>query len=864
MIKFFKFLFKLFFILIILCLMAGAGVVYFGYQHYAKDLPKLDTLKDYNPPVVSEVFANDGTKIGEFWKEKRFLLSPEELPKSMIQAFVASEDDRFFEHPGIDLLGILRAFIENTKAGKVVQGGSTITQQVTKSMLLSNEKSYERKIKEAILAMRIEKNFSKQEILYFYLNEIYLGNRSYGIEAAAQNYFRKHAKELTIAEAAMIAGLAKAPSAFSPLRNYRRAKIRQEYVINRMFEVGYITEDQARQALEQDLELYSSTTDKDFNYKKTPWFTEFIRRTIQDLYGEQVPYTHGLKIETTVDIKTQKAAEDAVAWGVQQIDRRQGYRGPLKHISKNEIDTFNQAQHKKILQQYTKQTGHYIYIENTKEEISKKPTPISENTTYEAVIIKNKKSIEVQIGNAKGKISPENYKWAEWDEFKPGDIIEVKLVNKNLKEDDYAFSLEQTPLVEGSQISYDPHTGFIKSIVGGKNFRESEFNRATQAKRQTGSIIKPLIYAAALDKGYKPKTLIDDAPIYFEHTPGEFWSPKNYGDNFRGLVTFESGLIYSRNVISVKILMDIGTEYTGAFFRKLGVESKINRYYSMALGANDMTLYEITRAFGVFPNMGILPNLTGIVKITDRYGRIIHFHDPDIIKPFSEQLIELEEEMGIEPENNDNENDNKTIAELIEENPSPVIKIRDIPQREVNFNQDLYKEGLKFIKKDKLKLSEIEQKILYGDYIPKGYTLSPHTANTMNQILRKVVKIGTGKAVKEVGRPAAGKTGTTNDETDVWFIGYTPELIGGVWFGFDELKRLGENETGGKTAAPVFARFLKNALDGNEVSEFKEYEENMINHPYFIPPVDPSARLGDSEKGVTPAGDGSEDGYILY
>jgi penicillin-binding protein 1A len=901
----FKFFFKLTLILFILCFVVGIGVLFFGYRHYAKDLPKLDVLSDYNPAVVSEVYSNNGVKIGEFWRQKRYLLGPEELPKVMIQAFVASEDDRFFDHNGIDLIGITRAAIENYKAGYVVQGGSTITQQVIKSMLLTPEQNYERKIKEAILAIRLERKFSKMEILYLYLNEIYLGNRSYGIQAAAQNYFRKNAKELTIAEAALIAGLAKAPSRFSPFNNFERAMQRQKYVIKRMYEVGYITEDQYNKAINDKIVMYRSFTDKDFNLEHTPWFTEFVRREIQDLYGENVPYTHGLKIETTLDIKTQKAAQEAILWGTKQIDRRQGYRGGVKIVDQDQISIFSKKNHLNILKEIDDKKGLVQFIDIPEDELAAKETPLQKDKIYQGIITKIERGkLLIRVGNAKGIIYPDNYKWAlsieddsmedeneEEEErslledkprvmydFSVGEVIEVKILEKNIdKEKTYEFSLEQTPKVEGALVAYEPESGHIKALIGGKDFSKTEFNRATQARRQTGSIIKPLIYSAALDKGYHPDIRIDDAPIYVEHQPGEFWSPRNYGGNYRGLVSFESGLVYSRNIISVKILMDIGVEYAGAYIRKLGVQSPLKRYYSMALGSNDMTLMEITRAFGVFPNQGILPKITGIKKITDRFGRIIYNYEPKEYIPYSDQLEQRDEKLGIAPID-----ENSTVDELAKvinfdmneiSNQGKDNLIKQIQERNEHlyenipedifpkYNLELFKNAEKYIKKDRFRLTEVEKEILYGHYIPDGYVISPRSANNMNRMLRKVVSQGTGKVLKKLNRPAAGKTGTTNDETDVWFIGYVPQLIGGIWFGFDEYKKLGDKETGGKTAAPAFTRFMETALDKVEVKDFDALEK--LDHPLLNPPKDPTARLGDTE-GVIINNQEDTPNYLLY
>lgn len=823
------------------------------YYYFSKDLPKLDSLKDYNPPVVSEVFSADGTKIGEFWIEKRYLLSVEEFPSTVIQATIASEDDRFYEHKGIDLKGIIRATLQNLKAGHVVAGGSTITQQVTKSLLLTPERKFGRKVKEAILSVRIEKKFSKDEILYLYLNQIDFGNRSYGIEAAAQNYFHKTAKELNIAEAAFIIGLAKGPGHYNPWKNPKGAKERQYYVIEQMLEENFITKDQAKKAREYPLKIYKAKTDKEFNYQYAPWFTEHIRRYLQQTYGEQVPYTHGLKIYTTLDLSMQKAADKAVLRGLRELDQRQGYSGPIKKLSSEEINEFNQSNHLIIFNE-AKDDLFDPFKPLTKEEVAQMATPLEPAKTYQAVITSldsSGQNLELQVGNQKGIIRVHDYKWARkrntnstgyndvyyiknpQGTFFGGDVIivalkeptETEYQTKGYQKGKTYFSLEQNIEVEGALFSFEISTGFVRAIVGGKDFKQSEFNRAMQALRQTGSVFKPLLYAAALDKGYSTSTVIEDSPVYYEYSPGRFWSPQNYGGGYKGPTTFRGALVNSRNVVSVKILMDIGIDYVTGYARKLGITSPIQRYFSMALGANDMKLFEVSRAFGTFPNGGILPKLVYIKKMTDRYGRVLEEYEQTKVLSFKEQI-----------------QGKKTSLESHED-----------------FNLQLFEEGKKWADEDKVNLTDIEKRILYGNYIPEGYAISPRTAYTMVQLMNDIVNYGTGYKVKELKKPAAGKTGTTNDETDTWFIGYTPDLFAGVWVGFDEVKKLGGRETGGKTAAPIFLYYMQEALKNKPVAQFEIPKE--INEASLDAPIDITA--GDAEAGgITGPGGGVD--FFIY
>lgn len=827
----------------------------FLYYYYSQDLPKLDRLSDYNPPVVSEVYSATGLKIGEFWSEKRYILRPDELPKTLVQAFVASEDDRFFEHQGIDYPGIIRAFIENLKAGHIVQGGSTITQQVTKSLLLSRERTLSRKIKEAILATRIERKLNKDEILHLYLNQIFFGNRAYGIEAAAKNYFHKSARELNIAESALIAGLAKAPATYSPITNWETAKMRQEYVIDRMHSVGYITKDQAKKARAYPLKIYRAKTDKEFNYDYAPWFTEYVRRYIQKKYGDDAPYTMGLRIETTADLDMQKAADRAVSRGLRELDKRQGYGGPIQTIPESAIAEFSQKNHLKITKERI-EGAELVEVSLPDEELSKLPTTIDPEKNYEAVITavnSKEQTLDVLVGNVPGKILVHDYTWARkrnlnstgYDNtyyirdprgtFNVGDVVLVRRkipLAGEIKTKGYTpsvayFSLEQEPEAESALFSYEPADGFVRAIVGGNDFKKSEFDRATQALRQTGSAIKPLIYSAALDKGYTLNTIIEDAPVYYEYLPGKFWSPQNYGGGFKGPTSFRSGLVNSRNVVTVRILMDIGTDYATAYARKLGITTTIQRYYSMALGANSMKLSELSRAYGTFVNNGILPELVFIKRITDKNGNVLEEYKPKSITPFTEQIEARKSE------------DEKTSTHA-------------------EYNEALKAGAEQPIAEEKLKLTEIEKKILHGGYIPDGYAISPRTAAAMVQLMNDIVNYGTGYKVRELKRPAAGKTGTTNDETDVWFVGFVPDLFAGVWVGFDEVQKIGGRETGGKTAAPIFLYYMQEVLKNRPVAQFDLPKDALLSG-LETTPLEQSSPNDDAEAGgIRSSGSGTE------
>lgn len=842
----------------------GCGTVgiYLIFQHFSQDLPKLDSLKDYSPPVVSEVFAEDGTKVGEFWQERRLVLEEDEIPKLIEEAIISSEDDRFFEHSGIDYFGILRAMIENLKAGQVVQGGSTITQQVVKSFLLTKERTYERKIKEAILAKRLEDAFDKRQILYLYLNQTYFGNRAYGVEAAAENYFHKKAKDLNIAEVAMIAGLAKAPTRFSPISNVQRAKERQEYVIDRMYEEDFITEEQRDRAKKQKLTIYKAPIDKEYNLRHAPWFVEEIRRILVEKYGEMAPYTHGFQIHTTLDLKAQRAAEDAIARGLMEIHKRHGYSGPVKHLSVQEYESFNAENHKNLVLAAEDPDLTYLLSE---EEIKKMKETLVPGKMYQALITAvdgKTRTLSVRLGNTTGTIVAADFGWARkynphasgyngvmylqnpvgtWQE---GDIVEVKLVDtsnttnaKRYMAGQTYFSLEETPKVEGALFSYEPQTGYVKAIVGGKDYTKSEFNRATQATRQTGSVFKPFLYTAALDKGYTTDTVIENSPLNVPDGPGRFWKPKNYGGKFGGPLTFRSALVASVNVVSARIILDVGTHYVTGMLRKLGVTTPVAKVYSMSLGANDMKIMEVARAFGIFPNGGILPDLIFIKKMTDRFGSTIEDNKPKVVKDFREQIKEGSVPLGKVSFNSD---DPESIASQL--------------------NSGLWDAAQPWNKTDKLNLTPNEQVILYGKYIPEGYAVNPKTAYTMLKIMIDIVRVGTAQVVNQLKRPAGGKTGTTNDHTDCWFVGFVPDLVAGVWTGHDSTTTpVGAGEQGGRAAAPIFLYYMQKYLEGTPVKNFEIPSDSTLNQ--FEPPVDTSPGNIDNLLGPSP-GSGGADFFI--
>ncbi|NOX34474.1 MAG: penicillin-binding protein 1A [Deltaproteobacteria bacterium] len=718
-------LFKWFFILFIISTLLGFAGLAGIYYYLSRDLPKINSMKDYRPATVTSVFSDDGRKIGEFYEERRIVIPLSQMPENLINAFIAAEDSRFREHPGIDILSILRASIKNLKAGTIVQGGSTITQQVTKSFLLTPERTYKRKLKEAILAYRIEKKFTKDEILFLYLNQIYLGHGAYGVEAASENYFGKHAKDLNLAECSILAGLPQAPSRYSPFKFPDRAKQRQIYVLNRMKEDGMITNLEATEAIDLKLDIKPR---KNWFIERVPCYTEHVRRYVEKHYGKDALYKQGLQIHTAVNIELQKIARNAVNKGLIELDRRTGYRGPLKNISALQIENFCAEISKKI--------GNKL---------------LEKGRTYQGVVlsIDDEKGVtNVRVGDFRGIIKLETMKWARKPDpgvayyetkvtkpsqvFKPGDVILVKVANEIVEDNDLEFTLDQPPAAQSALLSIEAETGHVKAMIGGRDYKNSQFNRAYQSRRQPGSAFKPIIYAAALDKGYTAASVIIDSPVVYEDTERDFiWKPRNYKEKFYGPTLFREALVKSRNIVTIKILQDIGIDYVINYARRLGITSDINQDLSIALGSSGLSLLEIVNAYSVFSNLGYLIEPVFITKIYDRDGNLL--------------------------------------------------------------------ETSKLIRKKVIDMS---------------------TAYIMTNIMENVVKSGTGWRIRALKRPVAGKTGTTNNLFDAWFLGYTPRYTTGVWVGLDKEAPLGKGETGSRAASPIWLDFMKNALKGKPARTF--------------------------------------------
>jgi len=712
----------------IIFIAAGAVTLFFAYQYFSQDLPSIDSLKDYQPKTITYFYSDDGRVIGEFCRERRIVVPLEKIPKHVIQAFIAAEDANYYNHPGIDFMSIARAFIKNLSAGRIVQGGSTITQQVTRTFLLSRAKTYERKIREAILAYRIDKNLTKDEILYLYLNQIYLGHGAYGVEAAAQSYFNTHVDQLTLAQAAFIAGLTQAPSRYSPFSHPERARERQIYALHRMVEVGYITQHEAEQAKAEPLVFYDQPN---VNLTVTAYFTEHVRRLLEKKYGSERLYNDGLRVYTTANIEVQEAAWRAINRGLRELTKRHEYYGVIKKLAPNEIDAF-------LLKQAS------VLADD----------PITIGREIEAVVTNvsvASKSLTVKVGRSKGRIKAKDLEWTLRGNrkinkvFQKGSVVLVKALKQDPLNGLWYFSLEQEPKEQAAFLCLDIDSGQVKAVIGGRDFTESQFNRAIQSRRQPGSAFKPIIYTAALDNGFTPASIIIDSPIvYDDFLHMRRWKPRNYDTKFHGPTMLYTALTKSRNVITIKLLQKVGLAPVIQYARKMGITSPLNPDLSLALGSSGLSLLELVTAYTVFPTLGKKIEPIFITRIEDRSGRVIEEFEPQI-----ESVI------------------------------------------------------------------------------------SPQTAYVMLSMLEGVITNGTGRVVKPLNRPVAGKTGTTNDLADAWFIGFTPRYLAGVWVGRDELERMGDKETGGRAAAPIFLYFMQEILKDKPVREFQVPEG--ITYAYMNP-----------------------------
>jgi penicillin-binding protein 1A len=727
----------------VFCALAGLAVAGVYLARISGELPDYTVLKDYQPPVTTRVHAADGTLLAEYARERRLFQPIETIPQVLIQAFLSAEDKDFYKHGGIDFSGVVRAVRDNIMAkvegdsGPLV-GASTITQQVAKNFLLSFDQTWDRKIQEAILALRIESTFSKDKILELYLNEIFLGSvggQTYGVAAAALNYFDKALYELTLAEAAYLAALPKAPANYHPFRYPEAAIERRNWVLDRMFENGYLTAEEAAAAKAEDLTVVPRETGT--RLYSAEYFTEEVRRQLQGLFGEDQLYGGGLSVRTTLDPRLQEYARRALMDGLIAYDRNEGFRGAVASVD------------------VAADWGVAVH------EIE----PLSDVPEWTLAVVLEMDSNEARIGlrpgsDVQGKplsdretglLSGPDIPWVSQKlsaVLKVGDVVYVSPV----ADKDNHYTLQQVPELEGAIVAMDPRTGRVLAMVGGFSFAESEFNRATQALRQPGSSFKPIVYSAALDNGYTPASVVLDAPIEVINSDGSVWRPENYAQEFYGPQTLRRGIERSRNVMTVRLAKDIGMPLVAEYAQMFGIYDNLQPLLAMALGAGETTDLRMTAAYATIANGGRRITPTLIDRIQDRYGNTIYRHD--------ERLCD------------------GCVAEAWNQQPEPLI----IDNRE--------------------------------------QVLDPMTAYQITSMMEGVVQRGTGSGAKSLGRPVAGKTGTSNDYKDAWFIGFTPELAVGVYVGFDRPRNMGRQATGGELAVPIFTEFMGKALKGKPPTPF--------------------------------------------
>ncbi|MDB5627432.1 MAG: Penicillin-binding protein [Tardiphaga sp.] len=754
LLRFMGFLFAAGTILFLVGVAAAAGMIW----HYSKDLPEYSQLQDYEPPVMTRVHASDGALLGEYSKERRLYLPIQAVPKLVINAFLAAEDKNFYEHGGIDYTGMARAavlYAQNFGSNRRPQGASTITQQVAKNFLLTNEVSFTRKIKEALLSMRLERAYSKDKILELYLNEIYLGLGAYGVAAASLVYFDKSVNELTVAEAAYLAALPKAPSQLHPVKNRDRAIERRNYVVDRMLENSWIKSADAEKARKDPLQVTGRSTSA--HIFAGEYFAEEVRRDIFERYGEKKLYEGGLSVRTTLDPKLQISARKTMAAGLVNYDENQGWRGAA-----NKLDI-------------TGDWGVKLADVKSLSDISPWRLAVVLDTSDQSARIGLQPGRELGGAVAKdrptGLISLDGVKWAKAASgptkgrtptkvdqvLSPGDIIYVDpMMAKDGSPIEGQYRLRQIPEVSGAMVAMDPWTGRVLAMVGGFSFDQSQFNRATQAYRQPGSSFKPLVYSAAMDNGYTPSTVVVDAPIEIDQGSGNgVWRPENYSTGkYYGPTTLRSALQRSLNTVTVRLAQDVGMPLIGEYAKRFGVYDELPNYLSYALGAGETTVMRMVTAYSMFANGGRRVKSTLIDRIQDRYGRTIFKHDarecrgcdaPDGWKNQAEpQLIDRREQV-----------------------------------------------------------------------------LDAMTAYQITSMMEGVVQGGTATILREVGKPIAGKTGTTNDEKDAWFVGFSPDLVVGIYVGFDKPRNLGAKATGGALAAPIAKDFMKLALADKPAIPFR-------------------------------------------
>jgi penicillin-binding protein 1A len=714
--------------LAILGILFVAGVLVLALMFYilSLNLPTIESLKDYKPSPGTTILAQDGRVLGHIRIEKGVYVPLQRMPKQMVNALLATEDPRYYQHSGIDYRGILRAALKDIFSLRLKQGGSTITQQLTKVVFLSPERKLTRKIKEIILARRIEKELTKEEILELYLNKIYFGHGAYGVQMAAKTYFGKNIWEVNLAEAALLAGLPQSPTGYSPYGDIDLTKMRQMHVLHRMVEEGHITEAQAKQTYDQPLNLENLRSQEDI----APHVVDYVRKYVERKYGTDQLYQGGFKVTTSIDLDLQRAAVSALHEGLRALDKRQGFRGRVG----------------------------YKELKANHEKLSSFRVMVKPGEGFNAQVLDvGDTSITVRGRGLLGVIAHDDMAWAlararrkegepefrkPQEIVKPGDIIKVRFKDFDRKKQLASFILDQTPLVEGAVVSIEPYTGYIRALVGGYDFMEGGFNHAMEAKRQPGSSFKPFVYGAALENGFTPASILMDLPIIHEKSEYDKkgWKPENYDERFLGPMRLRTALALSRNAVTVGLLEKIGLDKAIDFARKAGITSQISYDYTTALGSSAVTPLELTSAYATFASQGVRTEPILITGIVDGRGEVLESFEPRPVE-----------------------------------------------------------------------------------------ALNATTAYLVDSLLKSVVEEGTGRGARVLGKPVAGKTGTTNNYVDAWFVGFTPSIVTGVWVGYDNPKAtLGNKETGARAALPIWISVMANALASKPAEDFTPPDDDVV------------------------------------
>jgi penicillin-binding protein 1A len=782
--------------------MGGGGFLWAA----TRDLPEFGTLKDYRPLIATRVYAVDGSEAFAFYRERRTVVPFDEIPDVVKKAVLASEDAHFYEHQGVNYLAIARCAIKNVVRGHTICGGSTITQQVVKTFLLSSEKRFTRKVKEVVLARRLEQNLKKDEILYLYLNQIYFGHRRYGVEEASRFYFGKGVRQLTIGEAAIIAGLVQSPERLSPVKHPQAAKDRQKYVLRRMAEEGFISAKQAEAEVARPILVQRRGDDP-----PGAWYADAVRKYLDERYGAERVETDGLVVDVAMDPALQRSAEDAVEAQLRAVDKRQGWRGAPHHLDEPQVKAAMPVWRERLKAVQPKPGEVLVWDLGRVSKDDIEPggegqgdirrmasvKPLAVGGIYNALVTQvGERSATVDLGNATGALSLADVAWArKWnptsgtatprrmkDVVRPGDVVLVRAAASRpgplelaRAGKPIALALEQVPKVQGALVSIDPHTRGVRALVGGYDFATSQFNRAMQARRQPGSAFKPFVWGAAVEtRRYTPATVVYDTPdLYRDAWTGKEWKPQNFErDEYDGPLLLEAALAHSKNTVSAKLVDALGVDAVIAFARRCGVQSDLPRTLSLALGVGEVTPLELVNAYATVAAQGTATAPLFVLRVRDRKGQVLEENRPPAPVTAAPVLAVA--------------TTSATSTSTSTSTPSVAATATALPA---------------------------------AVHVPES-GLEPEVAYVLTSMMRAVIEYGTGAAAKSLGRPLAGKTGTAQEHRDAWFVGFSPQLVAGVWVGFDSHEPLGPKETGAGAALPAWMAFMRDAHARRPPSDF--------------------------------------------